>query len=80
MKESVVLDEGKSQRASDAGYMVCGFKNQRGMDHVQLVHYVVGEEKVLQMIISDRPAGFTNLESVIRKIHGSLTILGKGLK
>lgn len=80
MKESVVLDEGKPQGTGDAGYLVCGFKDQRGMDHVQLVHYVVGEEKVLQMIISDRPAGFTNLESVIRKVHGSLTITDGGLK
>jgi len=80
MKESVVLEEGKLSKGGDSGHLVCAFKDQRGLEHVQLVHYVVSEGKVLQMIISDRPSGFANLESVIRKVHDSLTILGQGIK
>ncbi|MCA1959274.1 MAG: hypothetical protein LDL33_00660 [Desulfomonile sp.] len=80
MKDAVVLDESEAQKGSDSGHLVCAFKDRRGLEHVQLVHYVVGEDKVLQMIISDRPSGFANLEPVIRKVHGSLQILGRGLK
>jgi hypothetical protein len=76
VKEPTILEEGKTPGSRDSqGYIICSFKDQRGVDYVQLVHYCVGEERVLQMIISDRTAGFKNLAPVIRKIHQSLKII-----
>jgi hypothetical protein len=47
---------------------------------VQLVQYYVTEDRLLQMIISDRPEGFRNLQKVIRQIHQSLRIMKPALK
>lgn len=81
MKEAAVMEEGKVRGAGGRqGYLICSFRDQRGIKHVQLVHYAVSEDRLLQMIISDRPRGFKNLEKVIRKIHHSLKIHNPSLK
>jgi hypothetical protein len=81
MKEASVLKEAIVPGTRDRqGYLICSFRDQRGIKHVQLVHYAVSEDRILQMIISDRPRGFKNLEKVIRKIHQSLKIHNPTLK
>ncbi len=81
MKDAAVLEEGKLPGLEGSqGYIVCSFTDLRGIKLVQLVQYYVTEDRVLQMIISDRPEGFKNLEKVIRKIHQSLRILNPKLK
>lgn len=75
MKEASILEQGKLPGSDESqGYIVCSFRDQRGMTYVQLVQYFVTEDRVVQMIISDRPKGFTNLEAVIRKVHASMKI------
>ena len=81
MKDAAVLEEGKlAGLEGSQGYIVCSFKDLRGIQLVQLVQYYVTEDRVLQMTISDRPEGFKNLEKVVRKIHQSLKILNPKLK
>ncbi len=81
MKGSAVLEEGKLPGLEGSqGYIVCSFKDLKGIQLVQLIQYYVTEDRVLQMIISDRPEGFKNLEAVIRRIHHSLRILNPKLK
>ncbi|MGO9567697.1 MAG: hypothetical protein ACLP5H_09160 [Desulfomonilaceae bacterium] len=81
MKGSTVLEEGKLLGLQGSqGYIVCSFKDLRGIPLVQLVQYYVTEDHVLRMIISDVPEGFKNVEKVIRKIHQSLRILNPKLK
>jgi hypothetical protein len=80
MKDAAVLEEGKLPGLEGSqGYIVCSFKDLRGIQLVQLVQYYVTEDRVLQMTISDRPEGFKNLEKVVRKIHQSLRILNPKL-
>lgn len=81
MKDCRVLEQGKLAGLDGAqGYTVYSFKDHSGMQLVQLVQYYVADDRVFQMIISDRPEGFKNLEKVIRKIHNSLRILNPRLK
>ena len=81
MKGASIVEEGKLPGSGDSqGYLICSFLDQRGIKHVQLVQWFVGEERVLQMIVSDRARGFRNLEKVIRKIHRSLTIGNPGIE
>jgi hypothetical protein len=81
MKDVAVLEEGKLAGLQGAqGYVVCSFKDLRGIRLVQLVQYYVTEDSLLQMTISDKPEGFKNLEKVVRKIHQSLRILKPKLK
>jgi len=81
MKGASIVEEGKLPGSGDSqGYLICSFQDQRGIKHVQLVQWFVGEERVLQMIVSDRARGFRNLEKVIRKIHRSLAIGNPRLK
>ncbi|HMK33515.1 MAG TPA: hypothetical protein VK463_00510 [Desulfomonilaceae bacterium] len=80
-KDVSILEEGKGTGIPGAqGYLICSFKDRRGMQLVQLVQYYASEDLILQMVISDRPQGFKNLEQVIRKIHHSLKILNPKLK
>lgn len=80
MKDAAVLEEGKlAGLEGSQGYIVCSFKDLRGIQLVQLVQYYVTKDRVLQMTISDRPEGFKNLEKVVRKIHQSLRILNPKL-
>lgn len=81
MKDSSVLEEGKIKGLDGTqGYTILLYKDHRGLQLVQLVQYYIAEERVLQMVISDRTQGFKNLEKVIRKIHNSLKILKPSLK
>jgi hypothetical protein len=81
MKDAAVLEEGKlAGLEGSQGYIVCSFKDLRGIQLVQLVQYYVTEDRVLQLTISDRPEGFKNLEKVVRKIHQSLRLLNPKLK
>lgn len=75
MKEASVLEQGKLPGSDESqGYIICSFRDQRGILYVQLVQYFVTEGRVVQMIISDRPTGFANLQTVIRKVHASMKI------
>ncbi len=81
VKNAKVLVDGEPEDTNARqGYVVCLFKDSRGIDTVQLVHYVAARDRLLQMIVSDRPKGFTSLKEVIRKIHRSLTIMKPDLK
>jgi hypothetical protein len=81
LKDAVILEEGTLQGLSGAqGYFVCLFKNPKGLRMVQLVQCYVTEDRLFQMIISDRPEGFRNLEKVVRKIHQSLRITNPTLR
>ncbi len=81
MKNVSVLGEGKlAGLKGSQGYIAVSFTDKKGTQLVQLVQYYVSEDRFLQMTISDRPEGFKNLETVIRKIHQSLKILNPKLK
>jgi len=81
MKDSKVLEQGKLPGLDGAqGYTVFSYRDHRGLELVQLVQYYIAEDKILQMIVSDRTEGFKNLEKVIRKIHASLRILNPKLR
>ncbi len=81
MKDCTVLEQGKLAGLDGVqGYNIYSFKDHRGMELVQLVQYHIAEDRVLQMIISDRTEGFKNLEKVIRKIHNSLKVLNTKLR
>jgi hypothetical protein len=80
-KDVAILEEGKAPALSGAqAYLICSFRDQRGIQLVQLVQYYVADDLLLRMIISDLPQGFKNLEKVIRKVHHSLRILNPKLK
>jgi hypothetical protein len=81
MKEGALLEQGKSPSLQGSqGYVVCSFKNHKGTQVIQLVQYYVTEDRVLQMTIADKPAGFKNLEKVIHRIHYSLRVVNPQLK
>jgi hypothetical protein len=81
MKNVSVLGEGKlAGLQGSQGYVAVSFTDKKGTQLVQMVQYYVSEDCFLQMTISDRPEGFKNLETVIRKIHQSLKILKPKLK
>lgn len=76
-----ILEEGSLPGLKGSqGYLICSFKNQRGIQVVQLVQYYVTQDRLLHLIISDRVEGFKNLADVIRKIHRSLRIVEPSLK
>ena len=81
MKNVSVLGEGKlAGLQGSQGYVAVSFTDKKGTQLVQMVQYYVSEDRFLQMTMSDRPEGFKNLETVIRKIHQSLKILKPKLK
>jgi hypothetical protein len=81
LKSASILEEGTLPGLKGAqGYVICFFRDRRNMELVQLLQYYVTEDRHLQMIISDRPEGFKNLQKVIRHIHQSLRINKPNLK
>lgn len=81
MKDFSILEEGKlAGLAGSQGYLICSFRDPRGVQLVQVVQYVVSKDRLLQLIVSDRPEGFRNLADVIRKIHRSLHVTDALLK
>jgi hypothetical protein len=81
MKDFSILEEGKlAGLAGSQGYLICSFRDPRGIQLVQVVQYVVSRDRLLQLIVSDRPEGFRNLADVIRKIHRSLHVTDALLK
>jgi hypothetical protein len=81
MLDVSILEEGKrGDRGASQGYVICSFKDKRGIFVVQLVQYYVTRDRLLQLIISDRPEGFKNLADVIRKIHHSFRVIDPTLK
>jgi len=79
-KDAAILEQGQLPELPGAqGYLVCTFKDKNGRKVMQLVQYYVAADKMFQMIISDRPQGFLNVEKVIRHIHRSLKILKPSL-
>jgi hypothetical protein len=76
MKDSSIIEEGKLPGLEGShGYVICSFSDSKGSKLVQLVQYYVTDERILQMVISDRPEGFKNLKKVIDHVHRSLKIL-----
>jgi hypothetical protein len=81
MKDARILKEGRLKGSDDSeGFVLCTFRDRRGIRHVQLVQYVVGKTRLVQMIISDRPQGFNNLSKIILRIQRSLKVVKSGLK
>ncbi|MBI5569484.1 MAG: hypothetical protein HY914_06015 [Desulfomonile tiedjei] len=80
-KDVSVLQHGKLPKlAGSQAYLVASFKEPNGMEFVQLVQYYVAPDRILQMTLSDRPQGFANLASVIKRVHSSLRILAPALR
>jgi hypothetical protein len=80
-KDVSVLQHGKLPGlAGSQAYLVASFKDPNGMQFVQLVQYYVAPDRILQMTLSDRPQGFANLASVIKRVHSSLRILAPALR
>ncbi|MFH1115129.1 MAG: hypothetical protein V1792_14555 [Pseudomonadota bacterium] len=80
-KDAAILEEGKLPGLEGSqGYLICSFKNPKGIRVVQLVQYYVAKNRFLLLIISDRLEGFKNLAEVIRKIHKSLRIIDPQLR
>jgi hypothetical protein len=80
-QDASIVEEGRLPGLpGKQGYFVCSFKDKRGVKVMQLVQYYVSNDKMLQLIISDRPQGFINVEKVIRRIHRSLKVLKPDLK
>jgi hypothetical protein len=80
-QEASIVEEGRLPGLpGKQGYFVCSFKDKRGVKVMQLVQYYISNDKVLQLILSDRPQGFINVEKVIRRIHRSLKVLKPDLK
>lgn len=80
MQDVSILQEGKLESLEGSqGYVICSFKNRKGIQLVQLVQYYVTKDRLLQMTISDLPQGFKNLWKVIDKIHRSLRIINPDL-
>lgn len=76
-----ILEEGKlAHLPGTQGYVICAFKDQRGVGIVQLVQYYLAESLSLQIIISDRPEAFKKDEKAIRQVHQSLRILNAKLE
>ncbi len=74
--DSAILEEGSLPHIPEPqGYIVCTYKDKKGRKIMQLVQFYVSKDKMLQMIISDRPQGFFNVEKVIRHVHRSLKIM-----
>lgn len=74
-KELEILKEGKAPQIEGAqGYVSYAFTDKRGMRLVQLCQYYASENWFLQLIISDKQEGFSNIEPVISEIHRSLLI------
>jgi hypothetical protein len=80
MKDVSIIQEGKLENLGGSqGYVICSFKNRKGIHLVQLVQYYVTKDRLLQMTISDLPRGFKNLWKVIDNIHRSLRIINPDL-
>lgn len=80
-KDVTILEEGTLPGLEGSqGYLICSFKNRKGISLVQLVQYFVTQDRLLLLIISDRVEGFKNLAAVIRKIHRSLRIVDPKLR
>lgn len=80
-KDPSILEEGKLPGLEGSqGYLICSFKNHKGIRVVQLVQYYVAKNRFLLLIISDRLEGFKNIADVIRKIHRSLRIIDPQLR
>lgn len=80
MKDVSIIQEGKLPHLQGSqGYVICSFKNAKGLQLVQLVQYYVTRDRLLQLTVSDLPQGFKNLWQVIEKIHHSLRIVNPDL-
>ncbi|MEW6347566.1 MAG: hypothetical protein AB1646_00765 [Thermodesulfobacteriota bacterium] len=75
-KEVSILKEGKHLGVEDdsQGYLVCAFKDERGLLWVQLVQYFLTKDSIIRLIISDRAEGFKNLLKVVARVHESFTV------
>jgi len=79
-KDAAVLEEGRlPDIPGTQSYLVCSFKDKNDRKIMQLVQYYVSKDRMFQMIISDRPQGFLNVEKVIRHVHRSLKIIKPSL-
>lgn len=74
-RDAVVLEEGHSSSDPSQAYILCSFTDKRGVKLTQLTQVYLAEERILQLIISDKPEGFKNLGSIINRIRNSLKIL-----
>jgi hypothetical protein len=79
MSDVRILEEGSlfPKQASE-GFVICNFTDRRGITLTQLVQYFLTSRTIIQLVISDRPQGFKNLEPVIRRIHRSVRVAPDG--
>ncbi len=79
-KNSTLIGEGASANDPNQFYLIYTFTDKRGIKLTQLTQFFVGKERILQLIISDKPEGFKNLESVITRIRNSMKITNSSLE
>ena len=73
-KDVLIVSEGSSKTDPSQVYLLYSFTDKRGMKLTQLTQVYLADERILQLIISDRSEGFKNLDSLIERIHNSLKI------
>jgi hypothetical protein len=75
-----IIDEGHAANDPSQLYLLCSFTDKRGVRLTQLTQVYLAEERILQLIISDKPEGFRNLAGIIDKIRNSLKIMKSSLE
>lgn len=75
-----IIDEGHADNDPSQLYLLCSFTDRRGVRLTQLTQVYLAEERILQLIISDKPEGFRNLAGIIDKIRNSLKIMKSSLE
>jgi hypothetical protein len=81
MKDVSVLQRGKLPNIDGSqAYLIVSFKQPNGLQLVRLVQYYVAPDRILEMTLLDRPEGFANIASVIKRVHSSLRIFVPALK
>ncbi len=79
-KDVTIVSEGASASDPNQMYLVYSFTGRRGVKLTQLTQVYLADERILQLIISDRSEGFRNLDSAIQRIQNSLKILKPSLE
>ncbi len=79
-KDAVIISDGSSKTDPSQLYLLYSFTDKRGIKLTQMTQVYLADERILQLIISDRSEGFRNLDSIIDRIRNSLRILKPSLE
>ena len=73
-KDVVIISDGASKTDPSQLYLLYSFTDKRGMKITQLTQVYLADERILQLIISDKSEGFKNLDAIIDRVRNSLRI------